>query len=51
MVKGIKRQHEKEQYHHNNQDNNKTSQKDPELEKPRTRWSSGLLAEEINSVK
>ena len=27
-----------------------TSQKDPELEKPRTGWSSGLLAEEISNI-
>ena len=28
----------------------RTSQKDPKLEKPMTRWTSGLLAEEINII-
>ena len=34
----------------NNLDDKRESQKDIELEKPRTRWSSGLLAEEINNI-
>ena len=53
MVKGIKsrkRQHETDWYRNIDWDDNKTGQKDPTLENPRTRWSSGLLAEDINSI-
>ena len=53
MVKGIKsekRKYETEWYLHNNWDDKRISQKDPELEKRKTRWSSGLLAEKINNI-
>ena len=48
--KSRKSQHKTEWYQNNNWDDNRISQKDTKLEKARTRWSSGLLAEELTAL-